>query len=159
MYKHRNINVCGTKFLKEFINKYYINCMPKEKDKLNEKYIENDIEKFKKLLVAIPDEYVFKNNYKALKNNYKALNEAYNKILKEKENGFQDYYREQKEENKRNVEYRLNFYKMEIKSQYETKTRGLEIELEKQKAINEKWKAMFTEQAMANAKLINKEEN
>lgn len=38
-------------------------------------------------------------------------------------------------------------------------TKDLEKELEKQKAINEKWKAMFTEQAMANAKLINKEEN
>lgn len=152
MYKHRNITACGTKFLREFIDKYYINCMPKEKDKLNEKYIENDIEKFKRLLIAIPDEYVFKKNYKV-------LNEAYNKILKEKENGFQDYYREQKEENKRNMEYMLNLYKMEIKSQYETKTRGLEIELEKQKTINEKWKAMFTEQAMANAKLINKEEN
>ncbi len=152
MYKHRNINACGTKFLKEFINKYYINCMPKEKDKLNEKYIENDIEKFKKLLVAIPDEYVFKNNYKA-------LNEAYNKILKEKENGFQDYYRERKEESKRNMEYMLNVYKLEIKNQYEIRIEDLEKELEKQKAINEKWKAMFTEQAMANAKLINKEEN
>ena len=39
------------------------------------------------------------------------------------------------------------------------KIREIEQELEKQKAINEKWKAMFTEQAMANAKLINKEEN
>lgn len=39
------------------------------------------------------------------------------------------------------------------------RTREIEQELEKQKAINEKWKAMFTEQAMANAKLINKEEN
>ena len=38
------------------------------------------------------------------------------------------------------------------------KIREIEQELEKQKAINEKWKAMFTEQAMANAKLINKEE-
>jgi hypothetical protein len=57
------------------------------------------------------------------------------------------------------MEYMLNLYKMEIKSQYEIKTKNLEKELEKQKAINEKWKAMFTEQAMANAKLINKEEN
>lgn len=152
MYKHRNITACGTRFLREFIDKYYINCMPKEKDKLNEKYIENDIEKFKRLLISIPDEYVFKNNYKA-------LNEAYNKILKEKENGFQDYYRERKEEGKRNIEYLLNVYKLEIKNQYEIKMKDLEKELEKQKAINEKWKAMFTEQAMANAKLINKEEN
>ena len=152
MYKHRNITACGTRFLSEFIDKYYINCMPKEKDKLNEKWIEGDIEKFKRLLNSIPDEYIFKNNYKA-------LNEAYNKILKEKENGFQDYYKERKEENKRNMEYMLNLYKMEIKSEYEIKIKNLEKELEKQKAINEKWKAMFTEQAMANAKLINKEEN
>ena len=150
MYKHRNITACGTKFLREFIDKYYINCMPKEKDKLNEKWIEGDIEKFKRLLNSIPDEYIFKNNYKT-------LYEAYNKILKEKENGFKDFYREKKEENKRNMEYELNFYKMQIKSEYEIKMKDLEKELEKQKAINEKWKAMFTEQAMANAKLINKE--
>lgn len=43
--------------------------------------------------------------------------------------------------------------------QVKLRTREIEQELEKQKAINEKWKAMFTEQAMANAKLINKEEN
>ena len=151
-YKHRNINASGMKFLEEFIDKYYINCMPKEKDKLNEKWIEGDIEKFNRLLNSIPNEYVFKNNYKMLQN-------TYNKILKEKENGFQDYYRERKEEDKRNMEYLLNVYKLEIKNQCEIKMKDLEKELEKQKAINEKWKAMFTEQAMANAKLINKEEN
>lgn len=43
--------------------------------------------------------------------------------------------------------------------QVKLRIREIEQELEKQKAINEKWKAMFTEQAMANAKLINKEEN
>lgn len=150
-YKYRNINASGMKFLEEFIDKYYINCMPKEKDKLNEKWIEGDIEKFNRLLNSIPNEYVFKNNYKMLQN-------AYNSILKEKMHGFKDLYREQKEENKRNMEYELNFYKMQIKSEYEIKIEDLKKELEKQKAINEKWKAMFTEQAMANAKLINKEE-
>ena len=58
---------------------------------------------------------------------------------------------------------RIEIYKKRseeaIDYQVKLRTREIEQELEKQKAINEKWKAMFTEQAMANAKLINKEEN
>lgn len=148
--KRRNIHAYGMEFLKEFIDKYYINCTPKEKDKLNEEWIDGDIDKFNRLINSIPNEYIFKDNYKRLHN-------AYNSILKEKMNGFKDFYEETEEECRKEMEHLLNVYKLDLKNQYVIKIRDLEKELEKQKAINEKWKAMFTEQAMANAKLINKE--
>lgn len=139
---------CGTKYIKNFLKKYEISfSLINEKDK----YSEYEINCFLEKLNKICDEYVSKHNYLIMQNENKKIKEK----IKKYDEDISDIITEK-------VKDRIEFYKYTyentekmIKSSFEDKIKNLEEELKNQKSINEKWKAMFTEQAMANAKLIN----
>lgn len=148
LYKRKNINETGLSFISIFLKNYDIECKLKLNSEFKEDYAKNDIDKFLNVLNELKDKYIYNQTYKTIK-------EKYNKIIEERDNNFEEFLEEKLKMYKENFEYQLSLYKMQNKSQYENEIYKLKEEIENQKKINEKWKAMFTEQAVANAKLIN----
>ena len=145
----RRIRSSGTEFIKDFLKKYKMSFEVIDKEDI---YDIREIKKFIEKLNKICDEYVSKHNYLIMQNENKKIKEK----IKKYDEDISDIITERKKE-------RLKFYKTyyenreeDIKRGFEDKIKDLEKELLNANKTNEKWKAMFTEQAMANAKLINK---
>lgn len=154
-------NLCSRslKYVRDILNNYYFAVQNNTTEELMKKHKKN-IEDFEKYIQALRYDasgdqgkiWRLESELKLARKERDEAKKLYFELQNAKESEIEEKWEKIANTQINAEKRRIND---EIRYGVELEMRDIKKELENQKKINEKWKAMFTEQAVANAKLIN----